>query len=113
MQPTGITVPADRASLEITWPDGLRQSLRATTLRGMSRSARSESARLKGWDVPPQEDLTIQSVEAVGVYAINITFSDGYAKGIFPWEMLRDAIGALAFQGLSANQAEAIAGVGN
>ena len=28
MQPTGITVPADRSSLEITWPDGLRQSLR-------------------------------------------------------------------------------------
>ena len=110
MQPTGITVPADRSSLEITWPDGLRQSLSAPTLRQMSRSARSESARLKGWDVPADEDLTITGVEAVGVYAINIVFSDGYAKGIYPWEMLRGAIGALAFKGIDPAVVNAIDG---
>jgi DUF971 family protein len=113
MQPDAITVPADRASIEITWPDGLRQSLSAATLRQMSRSARSESARLKGWDVPADRGLTITKIAPVGVYAINVTFSDGYAKGIYPWEMLRSAIGALAFQGLSAAQADAISGVGN
>jgi DUF971 family protein len=113
MQPTEISVAADRASLTIVWPDGVRQNLSAPTLRQMSRSARSESARLKGWDVPADGGLTIAAVEAVGVYAINITFSDGYAKGIYPWEFLRGAIGALAFQGLSTAQAEAISGLGN
>lgn len=113
MQPTAITVAADRASIEITWPDGLRQRLNAPTLRQMSRSARSESARLKGWDVPADDGLTITALDAVGVYAINITFSDGYAKGIYPWDMLRGAIGALAFKGLSTAQAEAISGLGN
>ena len=69
MQPTEISVAADRASLAITWPDG--------------------------------------------VYAINITFSDGYAKGIYPWDMLRGAIGAPAVQGLATAQTEAISGLGN
>lgn len=113
MQPTEISVAADRTALAIAWPDGLRQTLTAPTLRRMSRSALSESTRLKGWDVPPDGGLTITAVEAVGVYAINITFSDGYAKGIYPWEMLRGAIGALAFQGLSTAQAKAISGLGN
>ncbi len=97
MQPTEISVAADRASLAIVWPDGVRQNLSASTLRQMSRSARSESARLKGWDVPADGGLTIAAVEAVGVYAINITFSDGYAKGIYPWEMLRGTIEAGTF----------------
>lgn len=113
MQPTEISIAADRASLAITWPDGLRQNLRASTLRKMSRSARSESARLAGLEAEPGDELTITAVEAVGVYAINIAFSDGYAKGIYPWEMLRGAIGALAFQGLERAQAEAILGNGN
>jgi len=113
MQPTKISVAPDRAALSITWPDGVHQTLTAPTLRQMSRSARTESARLKGWDVPADGGLTITAVEAVGVYAINITFSDGYAKGIYPWDMLRGAIGALAFQGLSTAQAEAISGLGN
>ena len=113
MQPTEISVAADRASLAITWPDGVRQTLTAPALRQMSRSARSESARLKGWDVPADDSLTIAAVEAVGIYAINITFSDGYAKGIYPWEMLRGAIGARAFQSMSSTQTEAISGLGN
>ncbi|MEQ9558669.1 MAG: DUF971 domain-containing protein [Rhodospirillales bacterium] len=113
MQPTEISVTANRASLAIVWPDGVHQNLSASTLRQMSRSALSESARLKGWDVPADGGLTITAVEAVGVYAINITFSDGYAKGIYPWDMLRGAIGALAFQGLSTAQAGAISGLGN
>jgi len=113
MQPTEISVSADRAALAITWPDGVRQTLTAPTLRQMSRSARTESARLKGWDVPADDGLTIAAVEAVGVYAINITFSDGYAKGIYPWDMLRGAIGAPAFQDLATAQTEAISGLGN
>lgn len=113
MQPSEISVAADRASLAITWPDGRRQNLTAPTLRQMSRSALSESARLKGWDVPADGNLTITAVEAVGVYAINITFSDGYAKGIYPWDMLRGVIDAPPFPGLTPDQADATSGLGN
>lgn len=102
MQPDAITVAADRRSLRITWPDGIRQDLKAATLRRMSRSARSESARIAGREADIDPGLTIAGVEAVGVYAINIAFSDGYAKGIYPWSLLRSAIGALASQGIAA-----------
>ena len=102
MYPTEIKVPADRRSLKIAWPDGLRQQLKATTLRRLSRSAQSESTRIAGRDIEIAEDLTIQSVEPVGVYAINVRFSDGYAKAIYPWDLLRSAIGAVAFMGMVA-----------
>ena len=91
MQPTEIRLPCERRSLEITWPDGVRQDLSAQSLRRLSRSARSVSDRLD--DMPQAVDagLTIEALNPVGQYAINILFSDGYDNGIYPWEMLRNA----------------------
>lgn len=97
MFPTEIKVPTDRRSLKISWPDGLRQTLTAATLRRLSRSAQSISARLAGKAADIADDLTIAAVEPVGVYAINIQFSDGYAKAIYPWDLLRSAEEPLAF----------------
>ncbi|MAN80481.1 MAG: hypothetical protein CMM77_05335 [Rhodospirillaceae bacterium] len=113
MQPSEISVAADRASLTIVWPDGVHQTLSAPTLRQISRSALSESARLKGWDVPAGDSLTITALEPVGVYAINITFSDGYAKGIYPWDMLRSTHDAAPVPGRTADHADAISELGN
>jgi len=101
MQPEEISVAADRRSLRVIWPDGIRQDLKAATLRRMSRSAKSESARIAGREEEIDPGLTITGVAAVGVYAINITFSDGYAKGIYPWSLLRSAIGAIALPGVA------------
>lgn len=102
MQPSQISVPADRRSIHIEWPDGIQQEIKAPTLRRLSRSAQSQSARISGNEAPVDPGLTIATVQPVGVYAITVAFSDGYAKGIFPWELLRSAIGALAFQGKTA-----------
>ena len=37
----------------------------------------------------PENDIAIDEVRAVGVYAINIVFSDGHARGIYPWGYLK------------------------
>lgn len=91
MSPTEIRLSTDRRTIEIDWPDGYRQMLGATELRRMSRSAETLSARISGTFQDPGADLSIQAVEPVGVYALNIQFSDGYARGIYPWAFLRAA----------------------
>jgi DUF971 family protein len=35
------------------------------------------------------EELTIVDVKPVGTYAVNLFFSDGHDRGIYPWSMLR------------------------
>jgi len=90
MQPIEIRVSADRASLEIEWEDGRTQRLSARWLRANCRSARSQRRRLEGQAGPPPEDLAIADVQPVGVYAVNIVFSDGHDRGIYPWTCLRE-----------------------
>jgi len=90
MQPTDISLTAERGLLRVSWPDGRLQSISALTLRSLSRSARSLSKRLEEGPPDIEPDLKIENVELVGQYAINIQFSDGYDKGIYPWDMLRD-----------------------
>ena len=36
-------------------------------------------------------DLNMESVEAVGSYALGITWSDGHWQGIYTWKYLHDA----------------------
>ncbi|MDR3391143.1 MAG: DUF971 domain-containing protein [Sulfuriferula sp.] len=77
------------ATLEISWNDGyvsrygnaaLRRACRCTTCRQLSD---------KHAPIPCPDDISIVSIDAVGAYAIQIGFSDGHDRGIFPWEYLR------------------------
>ena len=39
----------------------------------------------------PVTELNLESIEAVGAYAIQISWSDGHSTGIYSWEWLRAA----------------------
>ena len=39
---------------------------------------------------PDQYDLAITDAELIGSYAVNFAFSDGEARGIYPWAYLRE-----------------------
>jgi prepilin-type processing-associated H-X9-DG protein len=41
----------------------------------------------------PPADLTITGLASVGRYAVNLAFSDGHARGIYPWAYLRELAG--------------------
>jgi DUF971 family protein len=89
MSPTEIHVAADRGQLEIAWPDGTRSRLTATTLRLNARSADALRQQLDGSVPPSVDDIRIHSVNLIGNYAINLSFSDGHDRGIYPWSHLR------------------------
>jgi DUF971 family protein len=87
--PTEIKLHQASRILEIAFADGRVFKLPYEFLR-----VYSPSAEVRGHG-PGQEtlqvgkrDVTIKEVEPVGHYAIQPTFSDGHASGIYSWEYL-------------------------
>lgn len=88
--PREIRLTDARQRLDVVWEDGSVSRLPASTLRAQSRSADSVRAEID--DLPPAmpADLAITEILPIGAYAVNLVFSDGYRRGIFPWPFLRE-----------------------
>jgi DUF971 family protein len=89
--PTGIVLHQHSRRLEITFSDGAQFELPFEFLR-----VHSPSAEVRGHG-PGQEvlqtgkrDIDIRTLEPVGNYALQPTFSDGHATGIYSWDYLYD-----------------------
>jgi len=87
--PTEIKLHQQSRVMEIAFDDGRSFRLPYEYLRVFS-----PSAEVRGHG-PGQEvlqvgkkDIEIRQVEPVGSYAIQPTFSDGHATGIYSWEYL-------------------------
>lgn len=87
--PTEIKLHQQSRVMEIAFDDGRNFRLPYEYLRVFS-----PSAEVRGHG-PGQEilqvgkrDIEIRHVEPVGSYAIQPTFSDGHATGIYSWEYL-------------------------
>jgi DUF971 family protein len=111
--PTEIRVNRANRTLDVTFDDGASFALPAELLR-----VESPSAEVQG-HTPEQKRIVagrrhvgIVGIEAVGNYAVRLTFDDGHDTGIYAWEYLyrlgreRDALwsaylAALARSGLS------------
>jgi DUF971 family protein len=87
--PETVVLTADRARLRLTWPGGETAEVEAVQLRVACRCAWCTRARVDGTFAASFDDVTIARVAPIGDYAINIAFSDGHARGIFPWTFLR------------------------
>jgi DUF971 family protein len=90
-QPTEIKLHQKSRILEISFADGKTFELSCEFLR-----VYSPSAEVRGHG-PGQEvlqagkkEVEITSLEPVGSYAIQPTFSDGHSTGIYSWDVLYD-----------------------
>lgn len=88
MQPDELEIRDGGASLRIVWRSGQVSDLSAEVLWNDCPSAQARRRRLDGRlnAIPP--GLTVRSVEPVGRYGVNIIFSDGNDRGVYPWAML-------------------------
>jgi len=75
------------AALELALGDGRRLPVSAETLWRECPSAQGKARRMKGETTPPQ-GLRIVALNAIGHYALNIAFSDGHDRGVYPWDYL-------------------------
>jgi DUF971 family protein len=76
-------------SLLLRWPDG-DAVLNATELRGACRCAECRAAALQGHAWTSDKNLLLTSIGPIGHYALQLKFSDGHDRGIYPWELLHE-----------------------
>lgn len=75
--------------LRLHWPDG-EALIEASRLRAACRCAGCKSALLQGQIQRPPAGVNLAAAEPVGLYALNLRFSDGHQQGIYPWTLLRE-----------------------
>jgi DUF971 family protein len=87
--PTALTVHQQSRVLEISYADGATFRLPFELLRVYSPSAEVQGHG-PGQEVlqTGKRDVDIVSIEAVGNYAVQPTFSDGHNSGLFAWDYL-------------------------
>jgi DUF971 family protein len=89
---TDITVDRDTA-VTLTFADGRECTFGLEELRQACPCAGCRGARDKGeapWPTPRSPlPLTITDANLVGAWGLSITWNDGHAAGIYPWESLR------------------------
>jgi DUF971 family protein len=99
---SGGAVPASvevgPGGLTLHWPDG-RFLLAAGALRAACRCAHCRAAARRGDALPARSDLQLTDAQPVGHYALQLSFSDGHDRGIFPWELLRGLCGEAQAEG--------------
>ncbi len=86
--PTRIKLNKSSKTLELGYADGQEFSLPAELLR-----VHSPSAEVQGHGNPVLQygkiNVAITDVQAVGNYALKLTFDDGHDTGLFTWSYLQ------------------------
>lgn len=70
--------------------DGTASVLDARLLWEQCPSAAGRRRRIDGRHTSVPHGLIITSVNPVGRYGVNIAFSDGHDRGIYPWTYLAE-----------------------
>ncbi len=90
-QPIEITLHQKSRILELSFSDGTHFKLPCEFLR-----VYSPSAEVKGHG-PGQEvlqldkeNVSINAIEAVGQYAVQLVFDDGHDSGLYTWDYLHE-----------------------
>ena len=80
---------AQGKKLCLSYEDKVEIHLDAETLRQACRCAWCTRARRDGIFPAAFPDIAIRGIEPFGTYAFNLIFSDGHARGVFPFAYLR------------------------
>ena len=91
--PERVELREQGRGLRLRWADDRETTLSALTLRKACRCAACTHLRRNG--AVPQADpgIALRQVAEVGVVGLQLVFSDGHRRGIFPWEYLRQLAG--------------------
>ncbi|QHG67988.1 DUF971 domain-containing protein [Pseudomonas putida] len=85
--PSAIRNQREEGRLTVQWQDA-EQVISHTRLRGACPCSQCRAARLRGVIGVVQDDVRIVRIEPQG-YGVQLQFSDGHQRGIYPWEYLR------------------------
>ena len=75
--------------LVIRWSEDDVQVFTHQRLRGACPCAKCRAARIQGLVSLVNEDVEILAINPMG-YGVQLVFSDGHDRGIYPWSYFRD-----------------------
>ena len=88
--PSHVVIHQLSRRLELRWPSGYGISLGHARLRSACKCAWCEGQRRRTHrDVPCDADVVLQGVTPVGEQGLQLHFSDGHDRGIYPWSYLQ------------------------
>ncbi len=76
-----------RDCLTVRWAEGARVVASAAALRAACRCAEC-LASAGGMAIEEHATVKLTGATPVGQYAIQLSFSDGHERGIYPWNLL-------------------------
>lgn len=85
--PSALRNRRERGELLVQWGEA-EQVISHARLRGACPCSQCRAARLKGAISLVREDVRVARIEAQG-YGVQLVFSDGHERGIYPWDYLR------------------------
>ena len=77
-------------SLHVEWSDGTSGELTHRMLRRECRCAECLRVRRSGRQVEVPESIALLEIVPYGSNAVQLRFSDGHQRGIFPFSYLRE-----------------------
>lgn len=85
-----LTASEDAQRLMVNWESGEVTELSAADLRREARDAWSIRERLDNGEVTVLPGLRITGLYQVGANGVNVHFSDGHDRAIYPFPYLRE-----------------------
>jgi len=87
--PSAVAVDPRARTLELEW-DGQQAALSHRVLRRSCRCGGCEQARRStGAMLAVADDVAIVRITPLGANAVQLVFSDGHERGIYPWTYLK------------------------
>lgn len=86
--PQDITWHAASGVLAVGWDDGSESRLSAAHLRAACKCAGCESQRRAGQPPAAPAGTALAQINPIGAMGVQLVFSDGHDRGIYPWPYL-------------------------
>lgn len=101
MNTTPSSITLDAHTLSLQWPSGPSR-LQADYLRAHCRCSQCRQTALRGGPTHGRPSVTLENAAAVGSYGLQLQFSDGHDRGIYPWAYLLELAKSAAGAGATA-----------
>jgi DUF971 family protein len=92
--PERIELEGHTGTLLLLWGDAQPQRIAYRALRNACACATCRRQRIDGRTDDAAEDVAVTDVRLIG-YGIQVVFSDGHDRGIFPWTYLEESCPSL------------------
>lgn len=87
MNPLAVGNSQGQRQLRMSWPDGREQVLGHAELRRQCPCSQCRAFRLQGLNPLVDDRIQVIELNAQG-YGVQLVFSDGHDRGIYPWAYL-------------------------